>query len=68
MIVIFGKQGINEFLNNQKILNNKIDSLISKYNFKSDLEKKAFIKGLNEAIGWSDYYILSAEEESKFNQ
>ena len=55
--VVFGKEQVIKVSNNEKLTD--LEELINlkEYTFKSKSEKDSFIKGLNEAIGWTDYII-----------
>ena len=56
--IIFGKEEINKFLSDipfseyEKIINEK------EYLFENQIELDAFLKGINEAVGWSEFYIV----------
>jgi hypothetical protein len=57
--LIFGKEQVNKMLSNtplsedEKIIHQKA------FHFNSKEELMAFEQGLNEAIGWSEYYAIS---------
>jgi hypothetical protein len=46
--LIFGKEEIN--------INRK------EYHFETKIELDAFLKGLNEAVGWTEFYQLTSNE------
>ena len=56
--LLFGQQEIKSYLetgfltDELKLINSKI------YEFNSDIEKIAFLKGINEAIGWQEVLEL----------
>lgn len=57
--LIFGKEQVNKILANtplsedENIIHQKV------FNFNSKEELMAFEQGLNEAIGWCEYYAIS---------
>lgn len=61
--IIFGQEQINKFLaeipftDEEKIINEK------EYHFETEIELKAFIKGVNESVGWLDFYIVNSEDK-----
>lgn len=59
--VIFGKEQIVKTYNNKALTDEEIKLNVKEYLFNSEEEKLAFIKGLNEAIGWVDFCIPELE-------
>jgi hypothetical protein len=59
--VIFGKEQIVKTYNNEALTDEEIKLNVKEYLFNSEEEKLAFIKGLNEAIGWVDFCIPELE-------
>lgn len=59
--VVFGKEQIAKIYNNEILSDEEIKLNVKKYQFKSEEEKQAFIRGLNEAIGWVDFCIPEFE-------
>ncbi|OYQ45365.1 hypothetical protein [Flavobacterium aurantiibacter] len=55
--VIFGKEQVLKFSNNEPFTKEETELNVKQYQFNSVEEKQAFIKGLNEALGWIDFYI-----------
>ncbi|MCU0417102.1 MAG: hypothetical protein MUE33_07940 [Cytophagaceae bacterium] len=59
--VIFGKEQVVKTYINKQLTNEEMQLNVKEYQFTSDEEKQAFIKGLNEAIGWMDFCIPELE-------
>lgn len=59
--VIFGKEQVLKFSNNESFTEEEIELNVKQYQFNSEEEKQAFIKGLYEALGWIDFYIPELE-------
>ena len=59
--VIFGKEQVAKIYNNTPLSDEEIKLNVKEYQFNSSEEKQAFIKGLNEAIGWVDFCIPELE-------
>lgn len=59
--VIFGTEQVNK-IHNGFLLTNEEKKLFQKeYNFNSVDEELAFIKGIEEAVGWNECYVLENE-------
>lgn len=59
--VIFGKEQVMKIYNNDPLTKEEIALNIKEYQFETDNEKQAFINGLNEAIGWQEFYVPELE-------
>lgn len=59
--VIFGKEQILKVYSNESLNEEEINTNVKNYEFNSIEEKNAFIKGLNEAVGWIDICIPEFE-------
>jgi len=59
--VVFGQEQTLKVLNNESLTEEEIDIHLKEYQFESAIEKKAFINGLNEAIGWTKFCIPEEE-------
>jgi|LakMenEpi03Aug12_release.lakeMendotaPanAssembly.Ray.scaffolds.fasta_scaffold1289118_2 hypothetical protein len=60
--VIFGKEQVAKFYNNDESLTDEEISLYTKqYHFNTEAEKLAFIYGLHESNGWQEYCIPESE-------
>ena len=61
--IIFGKDQVKKFHNNETL--NDFEKIINlkKYNFESRAERNAFYKGIGEAIGWLKFEIIKEFEE-----
>lgn len=66
--IIFGKEQIIKYRNNEtfddfeKVIN------IKKYIFETQLERNAFYKGLAEGVGWSEFEVVKEFEETDHNE
>ena len=61
--IIFGKEQVRKFHNNEPL--NDFERIINlkKYNFKSREERNAFYIGIGEAMGWLEFEIIKESEE-----
>lgn len=59
--VVFGKEQVTRAHNNESFRQEDLDLFIKEYNFETIEEKNAFIKGLNESVGWMEIYISEVE-------
>ena len=55
--VVFGKEQVQKIYNQQMLTSEEVSIHLKEYQFKTEAEKQAFITGLNEALGWTDYCI-----------
>ncbi len=55
--VIFGKEQVLKFFNNESLSSEEIDLNTKEYHFNTAEEKIAFINGLHSAIGWVEFCI-----------
>ena len=56
--LLFGKEEVNYYLNNNK-LTNEIETInVKTYEFKTEKEYKAFMRGINEGIGWQEALVI----------
>lgn len=51
--VIFGKEQVAKILNNEVLSEEELNVNVQEYLFETEIEKQAFIKGLNQAVGWT---------------
>lgn len=61
--IIFGKDPVRKFHNNEPL--NDFEKIINlkKYNFESRSERNAFYKGIGEAMGWIEFEVIKEFEE-----
>ena len=59
--IIFGKEQVIKAYNNLPLSAEELDKTVKEYTFNTLEEKEAFIKGINEAIGWTDCCIPELE-------
>ncbi|MDI1306255.1 MAG: hypothetical protein PSX42_15615 [bacterium] len=55
--VIFGKEQVNKFYNNDLFSKEEIQTYVKEFDFNTEAEKAAFCKGIEEAVGWMECYI-----------
>lgn len=63
--IIFGKEAIDFFDKNGFLTEELKEINFKKYFFSTEIEKKAFLKGIEEAIGWNE--ALEVEEVKILN-
>lgn len=56
--VIFGKEQVSKVIKNIPLLKEELELHKKTYTFESYCEAKAFIKGINEAVGWQEVYVI----------
>ena len=59
--IVFGKEQVSKIYNNEPLTDDELKHNIKEYSFDSEAEKIAFIKGINEAIGWTECCIPELE-------
>ncbi len=59
--IVFGKEQVEKIYTNIPLTDEEIKNNVKIYSFTSKEEKKAFIHGINEAIGWTECYIPELE-------
>lgn len=55
--VIFGKEQVLKINLNEALTEEERKLFVKEYQFNSEEEKQAFQKGLEEAVGWSEFCI-----------
>lgn len=61
LTVIFGKEQVSKIYNSIPLKAEETKLNTRAYSFNSVEEKQAFLKGINEGIGWLDFCILDSE-------
>lgn len=56
--IIFGKEQVNKFLSDIPFSEEEKNINEKEYYFETQLELDAFLKGVNETIGWLECYIV----------
>lgn len=61
--IIFGKDQVRKFHNNEPL--NDFEKIINlkKYTFETWVERNAFYKGIGEAMGWLEFEVIKEYEE-----
>ncbi|MFZ6037609.1 MAG: hypothetical protein ACOYU1_05130 [Bacteroidota bacterium] len=59
--IVFGKGQVIKAFNNIPFTKEELEINVKEYNFNSQEEKEAFLKGINEAIGWTECCIPELE-------
>ena len=62
--LIFGKEQIAKYHNNQSFSDFEKIINIKKYTFETQLERNAFYRGLVEGVGWSEFEVVKEFEEN----
>ncbi|MCC7521235.1 MAG: hypothetical protein IT220_06335 [Flavobacteriaceae bacterium] len=55
--IIFGKEQVSKIFNSENLTNEELKLNKKVYSFDTLIEKEAFIKGIEESIGWSECYV-----------
>ena len=61
--IVFGSNAVRKLYVNKKFTNEELEINIKEYEFDSKIEKRAFIRGIEETIGWNEYCIPELEIE-----
>lgn len=61
--IIFGKDQVRKFHNNEPLDDFEKIINLKKYNFESRAERNAFYKGIGEAMGWLEFEVIKEFEE-----
>ena len=56
--IIFGKEEINKYLNDIPFSELEKEIHTKEYHFDSKEELDAFVKGINESVGWNEVYQI----------
>lgn len=56
--IIFGKEQVNKFLSDVPLTEKEKSINEKEYHFETQLELDAFLKGVNETVGWLECYIV----------
>lgn len=65
--IIFGTDHVRNYLEGNSIGNEDNIGGLYEYTFNTEDEVKAFLLGIDEAMGWQDYHILEEGEEYSTN-
>jgi hypothetical protein len=60
--IAFGREVVNTLYEGRALTQNEKRINLKRYKFNSENEAKSFIEGVNEGVGWSEYYILNPED------
>ena len=61
--IIFGKEQITKYHNNEALTDYEKIINVKKYTFETQLERNSFYKGIGEAISWLDFLVINEFEE-----
>lgn len=56
--IVFGKEQVLKTYKNEPLTIEEKCINLKSFEFKTDAEKIAFTKGLEEAVGWTDFLVL----------
>lgn len=56
--LILGKEQVNKFLAGTQFSKEEKKINEKKFIFETEVEMKAFIKGVNETVGWTECYVI----------
>ena len=61
--VIFGKEEILKYENDDKFSTDEILCNVKEYRFQTESEMRAFLQGMEAVVGWTEYLIINQGEE-----
>lgn len=61
LTVIYGEEAVNKLYSNEELTNEELEVNVKVFQFETEIEKIAFIKGMEETIGWRKYCIPELE-------
>jgi hypothetical protein len=61
--IIFGKEQVMKYHNNETLTDYEKIINVKKYTFETQLERNSFYKGIGEAISWLEFLIINEFEE-----
>lgn len=64
IIVVFGQEQVNKIFEGAIFTNEEKEQFVKRFDFETLQEKEAFIKGMETASGWIDYFVI---EENYLN-
>ncbi|MFN5628099.1 MAG: hypothetical protein ACK48W_02315 [Bacteroidota bacterium] len=56
--IVFGSEAVNKMIHNQPLSEEEKTVHQKTYTFKTEEEKLAFMKGIEQGIGWQTAYIV----------
>lgn len=56
--IIYGKEVVNKFLSEIPFTVEEKNINVKEYTFETKKEMDAFLKGVNETIGWTECFVL----------
>ncbi|BDU24455.1 MULTISPECIES: hypothetical protein [unclassified Flavobacterium] len=62
--IIFGKEQITKYYNNQSFDDFEKVINVKKYTFETQSERNAFYRGMAEAVGWLEFEVIKEFEEN----
>ena len=66
--IIFGKEEVNKFYNDDRFTVDEIVNNVKEFHFKTESEMEAFIKGIEASSGWTEYSIIEQKQHMFMNQ
>ncbi len=57
LTITYGKEQVSKRHNGQILTQEEEAQFVKTYNFSTEKEAQAFIKGIEEAVGWQEVYI-----------
>jgi hypothetical protein len=66
--IIFGKEQVIKAYNGVALNKEELSTNVKEFSFDTVEEKEAFVKGVQEAMGWTAYCIPEDELEDYFAQ
>jgi hypothetical protein len=63
--ILFGKNEISKYHLDIALTIAEKEINLKKYSFDYKIEMNAFLKGLNEAVGWTEYFLIERSESGE---
>jgi hypothetical protein len=63
--IVFGKEQVNKLIVNIPLSNEEKAIYEKEYQFETKSELDAFCKGVNEAVGWNEFFVFEAVPSSR---
>jgi len=64
LTITYGKEQVSKRHNGQKLSADEKNQFVKTYYFETEKEIQAFVKGIEEAVGWQEVYFEEQIKES----
>ena len=59
--IIYGQEAVKKLYSDEELTSEELEENVKIFQFETENEKRAFIKGVEETIGWNEYCIPELE-------